>query len=245
MFHRYVLAIASLATGTSIALAGTFTVTVKVVDADKNAVAKADVATFWNVKDGAMKPSEDKSLATVTDADGRAVLRIEDWGRKRAVLVLSPDRKLGGMVGVSKANDGKEVSVTLRPTVRVKGTLMCKELNFKPAWANTIVTLSGFGGYFAQDITKSATLDFVLPAGTYTLSSYGGDVVGTKQTITLAADRLEHDCGTIDLKASPIAKLRGKTAPDWFIADARGVKADVKLADYKGKWVYIEFWGFW
>ena len=26
---------------------------------------------------------------------------------------------------------------------------------------------------------------------------------------------------------------------------ADGSFKDIKLADYKGKWVYIEFWGFW
>ena len=51
--------------------------------------------------------------------------------------------------------------------------------------------------------------------------------------------------GTLDLKASPIAKLKGKPAPGWEITAARGVKPQVKLADYKGKWVYLEFWGFW
>jgi hypothetical protein len=63
--------------------------------------------------------------------------------------------------------------------------------------------------------------------------------------VTLTADRPEHDLGTADMKATPIAKLKGKPFPEWEIADARGVKADVKLSDYKGKWVYIEFWGYW
>jgi hypothetical protein len=29
------------------------------------------------------------------------------------------------------------------------------------------------------------------------------------------------------------------------VTDARGVKRDVQLSDFKGKWVLIEFWGFW
>jgi hypothetical protein len=66
-----------------------------------------------------------------------------------------------------------------------------------------------------------------------------------KQTMTLAADRPEYDLGILDLKASPIAKLKGKMAPGWDITAARGVKPNVKLSDYKGKWVYLEFWGFW
>jgi len=82
-------------------------------------------------------------------------------------------------------------------------------------------------------------------AGKYTFRSHAPDVEVAEQTITLTANRPDHDLGTIDLKASAIGKLKGKAPPAWVIADARGVKAGVKLADYKGKWVYIKFWGHW
>jgi len=76
-------------------------------------------------------------------------------------------------------------------------------------------------------------------------SSYRTDVEDTRQTVILSIDHSEYNLGTLDMKASPIAKLKGKTPPGWAITDARGVKADVKLSDYKSKWVYVEFWGFW
>jgi hypothetical protein len=243
MFHRWPFALLSLAVACSVSLGESFTVTVKATDADKKPVAKADVGLYWSVKDGAMTQSAEKPV--VTDADGKAVLRVDDWNEKRPVLVLSADRTLGGLVGVSKEDDGKEAAVTLGPTVRVKGKLECKELNFKPKWANTTVNVEGFRAYFTQDITESAAFEFVLPAGKYTLGSYGQDVEDAKQTVTLTADQRERDLGVIDLKASAIAKLKGKTAPDWVIADARGAKPGAKLSDCKGKWVYIEFWGFW
>jgi hypothetical protein len=242
MFQRFLFTLLSL-TCCSTAFADTFVVTVKVVDGDKKPVAKADLALFWDVLNGAMTPRGEKPI--VTNADGKAVLRVDDWNEKRPLMVLSADRALGGIVGVSKADDGKEITVTLGPTVRVKGELVCKELNSKPKWVNTTVDADGFRAYFIENITESAAFEFILPAGKYTLGSYGTDVEDAKQTITLAPDRSKYDdLGVIDMKASPIAKLRGKTAPDWRIADARGAKPGVKLADYKGKWVYIEFWGF-
>jgi hypothetical protein len=243
MLYRWLFTLLSLAVACSVGFGESFTVTVKATDADKKPVAKADVALFWNVKDGAMTPAAEKPV--VTDADGKAVLRVEDWNEKRAVLVLSADRKLGGIVGVSKDDDGKEAAVTLGPTTHVKGKLECKELNFKPEWVNTTITADGFRAFFTQDISKSAAFEFVLPAGKYTFHSYGTDVEDFKQTVTFTADQRECDLGVIDMKASPIAKLKGKTPPEWVIADARGVKKDVKLADCKGKWVYVEFWGFW
>jgi len=182
---------------------------------------------------------------SVTDESGKAVLQVDDWNEKRPVLVLSADRKLGGFVGVSNADDAKEVIATMAPTVRVKGKLDCTELKTKPRWANTMVTPDGFRAQFAQHMGEAAEFDFVLPVGKYGFRSYGTDVEDRKQTITLSADKPEYDFGTLDLKASPIAKLRGKTAPDLDITAVRGVKPKVKLSDYKGKWVYLEFWGFW
>ena len=127
----------------------------------------------------------------------KAVLRVDDWNEKRPLLVLSADRTLGGLVGVSKADDGKEATVALGPTIRLKGKLECKELNFKPEWVNTTVTPDGFQPYFAQNISKSAAFEFVLPAGKYKLWSYGTDVEDARRTVSLTAD--QHEC---DLRRS-------------------------------------------
>ena len=53
------------------------------------------------------------------------------------------------------------------------------------------------------------------------------------------------DLGEIDLAASELAKLKGKPAPMLNPTDARGVSKTVQIADYKGKWVALEFWGHW
>ena len=242
MVRRWIFVALWFATGASGVFATTFSVTVKVLDAENKPVPKADVGLFWNVK-GAMTPVADRGV--VTDESGKAVLQVDDWNEKRPVLVLSSDRKLGAVVGVSKADDAKEITATLRPTVRVKGKLECTELKAKPKWANTMITADGLRAPVAQHMGESAEFEFVLPTGKYGLRSYGTDVQDVKQTITLTADRPELDLGTLDLKASPIAKLKGKPAPAWEITAARGVKPHAKLSDYKGKWVYLEFWGFW
>ena len=224
------------------AFTATFTVTVKVVNASNQPVAKADVGLFWQVN-GGMTPMDGRRA--ITDENGKAVLRVDDWNEKRAVLILSADRALGGIVGVSNADDGRELIAVVGPTVRVKGKLECTELNSKPKWANTMVTPDGFRAQVAQDMGESAKFEFILPTGKYAVRSYGSDVEDIKQTITLTTDQSEHDFGTLDMKASPIAKLKGKTAPGWSITAARGVKPNAKLSDYKGRWVYLEFWGFW
>src|SRR5712691_4307986 len=128
--HRWDCTLLFLALGCSLGFAGTFTVTLKVVDDAKMPIANADASLFWNVEDGASATRANK--AAVTDDTGKAVLQVDDWNENRPVLVLSADRKLGGIVGVSNTNDGKEVTATLGPAVRVKGRLECQELNSKP-----------------------------------------------------------------------------------------------------------------
>jgi hypothetical protein len=223
--------------------AESYTVTIQAFGVDHKPVSKAEASVFWQVKDGVMSPVGNPSV--VADDGGKVMLRIDDRNESRPVLVFSPDRKFGGIVGVSKTNDGKELTVTLRPTVRASGRLVCSELNRKPTWANTMVTPDGFQARFAQDMGNSAEFNFVLPAGKYSLHSYGSDVKSHTQTVALVADNPELDLGTIDLKAGAIAKLKGKPAPAWEITAARGVKRTAKLSDYKGRWVFLEFWGFW
>jgi len=60
-----------------------------------------------------------------------------------------------------------------------------------------------------------------------------------------AADKPDVAMGTIDMPATVIAKHVGKAPPEWNVTDARGVAKTVKISDFKGKWVMIEFWGFW
>lgn len=63
--------------------------------------------------------------------------------------------------------------------------------------------------------------------------------------MVLDADTPVVDLGTIDLRATEIAKHVGKAPPAWNVTDARGVAKSVQLSDYKGKWVIVELWAYW
>ena len=91
----------------------------------------------------------------------------------------------------------------------------------------------------------ASTFAMRLPPGRY--SSDGGESyrhVGATREVTLERGR-PVDLGAIDLKFTPIARLFGKEPPAWHITDARGVSKDVQPSDFKGKWVVLEFWGYW
>jgi thiol-disulfide isomerase/thioredoxin len=70
-------------------------------------------------------------------------------------------------------------------------------------------------------------------------------VRGVSKNVTLKADQPDLDLGTIELPATVLGMYKGKELPPWKIIDARGVKKDVTLADYRGKWVLVDIWGYW
>ncbi|MHC5544623.1 TlpA disulfide reductase family protein, partial [Singulisphaera rosea] len=96
--------------------------------------------------------------------------------------------------------------------------------------------------------TSSATFDLSVPPGQYEFQGYGTYTDfrrAAKRSLTLKADTPDVDLGTIDLTPTPMATQFGKEAPNIKVTDARGVGPKVKLADYRGKWVVLEFWASW
>jgi thiol-disulfide isomerase/thioredoxin len=101
-----------------------------------------------------------------------------------------------------------------------------------------------------------------LPPGRYRIDAYNGSVDArlSGREVTLTAATREVDLGTIFLPPSrsvivqrkeskakgtfgDFTKLYGKKPPAWHVSAARGVSKDVKLSDFQGKWVVLEFWG--
>ncbi|MEQ1904444.1 MAG: hypothetical protein ABL888_09685 [Pirellulaceae bacterium] len=223
--------------------AETLIVKISVAGPDGNPVVGADVSTLWEADNGQMTPTH--PFAVVTNSKGNAEFRIEDWGQPRPLLILSADRALGRVVGISKKDDGTELKITLTRTVKVKGKLFCEDLNLSPLFPYNVVTADGFRNPMVNCSTSNATFEFALPIGKYTLKSYGLNVTPTKTVVDLNEEEPVLDLGTINLPATPIAKLIGKPAPDLFVSEVRGIEKSFKLSDYRGRWVYLEFWGFW
>ena len=223
--------------------ADTFAVTILAVDALDRPVAKADAATMWRVKGDAMTPSIN---AGVTGPDGKVTLRIDDWNEVRPVLVLSADRALGGVVPAGRADAGKELRVVLTPTIKVKGVMDCPELGGKLATTIIYLNAAEHRAPFIEATCPGGAFGFTLPAGQFRMMQYGTDIVDkNKVPLDLDGSRSEVDLGTAHFEAAPMAKLRGKPAPELTLTAARGVKPDFKFAEYRGKWVVLDFWGFW
>jgi hypothetical protein len=226
--------------------AGPVKVTGKVVDDMGKPVPEVTVASFWvrshrgNAK-GMLSPSD----GVTTDREGTFTIQMQLYGRDSGLLAMDADRKRGGWVTVPAKSPSVPVTITLAALTRVHGSFSCNELGKPPVWTN--VYLSAMPGQFRLVMNESekAEFDVMLPPGTYQFWGYGSDVDNLRKEIEVKPGMAELDLKTLDLPATIIAKHKGKAPPAWHVTDARGVTKDVKLADFKGKWVLMEFWGFW
>jgi hypothetical protein len=127
------------------------------------------------------------------------------------------------------------------------------DLERRPLDVFRVMNCSSFGADFS----------FLVPPGEYSLEAYSADPEARiKGGLKLAVDgsRAEVDLGLLALKPEKFfveSRIRewqakggrgnykahvGRAPPPWFIADARGAGKNVQLADYRGKWVVLEFW---
>jgi len=215
-------------------------ITGDVRDADGKAVAGADVATFWVADTGTMQPLN----GVKTDKEGKFSLSVQS-GFAQGFLAMDKDRKSGGLVISDGKSANKPLEIKLGPLVKVHGDFFCKETNKRPTWTNVYLSIPPLRLRVAQCSSTKAEFSFLLPAGAYQFWGYGSDVQNVNKELTFAADKPDLDLKTIDMEATIIARHIGKDPPDWHVTDARGAKKDVKLSDFKGKWVLVEFWGFW
>lgn len=244
MAHGYWPLILLFLTIDSIARGAPFDVRGRVVDKEGRPVAEALVDHFWYVDEsGQMRPTR----TVKTNNEGWFNLECEFYGRKVAILAMIPDRKLGGITTVGVEDVDQPVQIELSPLVSVHGHFTCNETGKAPIGETTGVLISLLPDRIKvfNFRSQNALFSFQLPIGSYEFLGGGGnDYLLEKRTINLGHP-LDVDLGPIDLKLTPIARYYGKEPPAWNVTDARGVKKDVQLSEFKGRWVLIEFWGVW
>jgi thiol-disulfide isomerase/thioredoxin len=218
-------------------------ITGRVVDKSGKGVAGAEVARFWNRQEqGAMTAHQ----SAKTDGDGRFTLECELYARDQPIMAIDSTRKLGGLATIHAKEADKLLSIELSPLVEIKGHFSCTESGQSPGWTNVYMNIMPGRLRVASHSSRESNFSLKLPAGQYEFYGYGSftDYEGVRKPITLEIGK-DLDLGAVDLRLTPIARHYGKEPPNWHVTDARGVKKDVKIADFKGKWVVIDFWGFW
>ncbi len=217
----------------------------RVVDAGGRPLAGVDVGSHWisQGKQG-LRP-----VAVVAKTDAQGEFKVElafYYGRSQAWLALDAGCKHGAIATVGPESTDEPLVFTMSPLVHVHGKYTCKELGTLVGWTNTMMMAMPANVRIEESMYDALNFSILLPAGKYKLQEYGGqDVKGIGRDLTLITDKLDVDLGEVDLAAAPLAKLKGKEPPALQVTGARGASKDVKLSDYKGKWVALEFWGFW
>lgn len=213
-------------------------ITGQVLDAAGKPVAGIKVSPSWISEEGRWTTR----TGTRTDAEGRFAYKLRYASGR--LMAFDATQEHGAVVQVNEETARQPLTLKLRPTIRVRGAYTNNELGyeiekvyvtFTPAW-----TRMGVAAHRGKP-----SFDLRLPAGEYKMTIGGVDCKRTAQSITLAEDKPVLDLGTVNLKATIIAKHYGKAPPAWNVSDARGVDAKATLSDFKGKWVLLEFWGFW
>lgn len=211
----------------------------RVVDEAGRPAADVVIANFWHSTRVGMTPYR----SAKTNAEGRYEIAVPSRLEETVLLAFNQDRSRGGMVTVRPKEKAEAGECRLVPTVAVSGKFFCKELDRKPKWTNAYLHL-GKSRPLMSD-SDDAEFIFQLPPGDYKFDGYGSDVLGVKRDLKIEANKPTLDVGVIDLPASPIAKHVGKASPPWRIKEARGLPKSVSIADLKGKWVLVDFWGHW
>ena len=102
------------------------------------------------------------------------------------------------------------------------------------------------GPFIAFDKNRVSKFTFRLPPGKYLFGSIGRHVSHDTQVIELTSDEPVFDLQKVyPTKLKHIARFYGKKPPLWNVTAARGIEQNVKLSNFKGKWLLLEFWGYW
>lgn len=222
-------------------------VTGTILDESGKPVEAAIVAEQWTASAMAQNPQGPmRPISEVRSGpDGRFIKEIEFDGRPVVLFAIDANQKHGGITVVEQKAASDPISIKLTLLVEVRGRFSCDDLKQAPTWTNVYIEHKSSGRRILSCDSRAAAFAFKLPPGEYDFEGYGSDVIGLDKVVTLSASKPSLDMGTVDLRATEIAMHKGKEPPAWNITDARGVSKSVTYADFKGKWVLIEFWGFW
>ncbi len=235
------------------AVYGTRMIRGRVVDADGKPVAGVLVGGQVGLDEDTADPAAAPrfSMRSVkTDAEGKFAIERTFHGAPSELIARDEATKRGGFVIVDPKNAGKPVEISIGKLVRLRGVIDCKDDTKRKVLQSFAILFMGkeLGsarhGYFASNHQR---FDMLVPPGDYSLmvGGEGGDYVDVIRRITIKPYETDVDLGTISLPLKAIVKLKGKPAPRLHVLEARGVPKTVQVADYKGKWVLLYFWGFW
>ncbi|MCC6739633.1 MAG: hypothetical protein IT452_11365 [Planctomycetia bacterium] len=210
----------------------------RVVDADARGVAGVDIGDNWQ-----LGPDSRPYSGLRTGEDGSFEIALRYFRPPVALLAMDAKRERGAAVVVTAESAKEPLVLVLAPTAEVKGELACEDPEVSPVGSSVQWQ---FGKARIGNLhATSAAWSVRLPPGPWGFWTYHPDTAPLSKSFDVPADGTALDLGKLPVAPNALATLRGKPFPDWKVSDARGVDKSVQPSSYKGKWLLVEFWGFW
>jgi hypothetical protein len=232
---------AVLAGPSLIAGAGEVLVRGRVVSPDGKPVPGAEVAVRWTLHERRLEADE----ALVTGREGRfeGVLRVPD-DKPVALMALDDSRRHGGVVVLQPGELSAPIEIAIRPLVTVQGSFDVSALPAAPEVIRLEVLVRPGSLCIVTTEWKAGRFELGLPPGSYEVSATVEGAEPLRKPVELTHGGNEVALGELVLRPAQIEK-EADQPPPWTVTEARALNPDVKLSDLKGKWVLLEFWGFW
>ena len=198
----------------------------------------------WKFYSDAAKQEHD----VVSDTDGFA--RFETGRAYLKVLNLVAWHESLDLVGIANLSPGGPWEptpvVVMKPACRIVGRLTSSELaNLNRPLERTFVTLEWRGKRVFAYRSQADRFEFFVAPGKYALTATGEHLHQLEVTMDVPPHKAEIALDPIELRATRLALLRGKPAPELRDAVAWKNGPPLKLADLRGKVVLLDFWGWW
>ncbi|CAN5193237.1 hypothetical protein BH11PLA2_BH11PLA2_13720 [soil metagenome] len=222
-------------------------IAIAVTGPDEKPALSATVTQFlYSAEEKKIKDSKTTwNAGTAVNAQGIVNLKYDEM----ETPVLIARDAAAGLIAIESISPARlasgKVTLALKREHQAKGTITCDELikaGKELGWTN--VYLSRDGRRVASFSSFRGAFEFPLPAGKYSLHAYGNDLGGRHVDIDVPEDRSEITVSPIALTAAKLQLMQGKTAPE-FESVVGWSGSAIKLADLKGKYVLIDFWGYW
>ncbi|HEX4792140.1 MAG TPA: redoxin domain-containing protein [Humisphaera sp.] len=196
------------------------------------------------------KPTEWNYLPELsTGADGSIAMKYSEFEQQGYVGARDMARGLTGFTLVSPASLAHgRITVKLAPDCIVRGVVACDALD-RGAKAQdhrgVYINLGGRQlGVDLSSFSNSYKFEFHAPPGNYSLETYGEKIRRKYTDVSIPVGLKELQLPPISLEPLRLATLAGQPAPEFEgIVAWRGTPT--KLSDLRGKFVLIDFWGYW
>jgi hypothetical protein len=220
-------------------------ITGRVLDLQGRPVAGAAIAPYWNYRDGLLHPQN----GTTTDEMGRFSIPMGPEGAfaPRFWMAFDKEYKRGGIVQIERTQEPVSFDLRLEPLTPVRFNLNVEGTDPEGIPGSVILrSVEGnhhIASFQVTNLQREQT--YLLPPGQYQVMIASQYLVAPPIELHIRAPRDRVDLGSFTLEATPLARNWGRPALEIAPTATRGLPEDFKLSDLKGKWVLMEFWGFW